>query len=93
MSCAIIVVAIPVCLSWVPAGHMPLPLVAFSCAVSARLLQGSGITLLWIGGVGTPPSYRADIPGPSTHGSLLPMADMVGFDEFMQGAAGNSSTC
>lgn len=52
--CAVLVLAVPIWLSWAPAGHMPLPLVAFSCAVSARLLQSSGIPLLWIAGIAAP---------------------------------------
>jgi hypothetical protein len=55
LPCAVLLVlAIPLWFSWVPAGHMPLPLVAFSCAVSGRLLQSSRIPLLWVAGIAGP---------------------------------------
>ena len=76
--CAVLVLAVPVWLSWVPAGHMPLPLVAFSCAVSARLLQSSGIRLLWVVGIAGPLLIARIFIGPLPTGHYFPWLIWLG---------------
>jgi hypothetical protein len=52
--CLALALAIPFGLTWIRPEHATLPLVAFSCAALARLLQKTEIPLLWIAGIAGP---------------------------------------